>query len=117
MDFRFETYDKQFFQTHATVNYTVDEEFTRITEFKHLTGQRLEDRVTTIVKEYSKPYTGASGGVPYYAIINGENNVSTPSTKPRRTSTPPSTCWAGWPSTNTTTWTPSWAAPWPWRTN
>ncbi len=75
LDFRFETYDKQFFQTHATVNYTVDEEFTRITEFKHLTGQRLEDRVTTIVKEYSKPYTGASGEVPYYAIINGENNV------------------------------------------
>ena len=34
-----------------------------------------KDRVTTIVKEYSKPYTRASGEVPYYAIINGENNV------------------------------------------
>ena len=39
-----------FYQTHGTVNYTVDEDFTRITEFKHLTGQDLPG-VTTIVKE------------------------------------------------------------------
>ena len=63
-----------FFQTHATVNYTMDEDFTRITEFKRLTGQELPD-VTTIVKEYSRAYTGAEGEIPYYAIINPENNA------------------------------------------
>lgn len=63
-----------FYQTHGTVNYTVDEDYTRITEFKHLTGQNLPD-VTTIMKEYSKAYTGAEGEIPYYAIINEANNA------------------------------------------
>ncbi len=75
LDFKFETYEKQAYQTHGTVNYTMDEDFTRITEFKHLTGQRLGDNVTTIMKEYSKAYTGAADEVPYYAIINPENNA------------------------------------------
>ncbi len=75
LDFKFETYEKQAYQTHGTVNYTMDEDFTRITEFKHLTGQRLGDNVTTIMKEYSKAYTGAPDEVPYYAIINPENNA------------------------------------------
>ncbi len=74
LDFRFETHDKTWYQTHGTVNYTVDEDYTRITEFKHLTGQRLPG-VTTIVKEYSRAYTGADGEVPYYAIINEENRA------------------------------------------
>ena len=64
LDFVFETFDRQFYQTHGTVNYTVDEAYTRITEFKHLTGQRLQDPVTTIMKEYSRAYTGAAGGDP-----------------------------------------------------
>ena len=75
LDFRLETHDRQFYQTHGTVNYTVDQDFTRITEFKHLTGQRLRDPVTAIMKEYSRPYTGAAGEIPYYAIINPENNA------------------------------------------
>ncbi len=75
LDFRLETYDRQFYQSHGTVNYTVDEDFTRITEFKHLTGQRLQDPVTSIMKEYSRAYTGAEGETPYYAIISPENNA------------------------------------------
>ena len=39
-----------------------------------MTGQRLSG-VTTIVKEYSRPYTGAIQETPYYAIINEENNA------------------------------------------
>lgn len=75
LDFRFETWrDGDFYQTHGTVNYTVDEEFTRITEFKRLTGQE-EPGVTTIMKEYSRAYTGKAGEIPYYAIINPENNA------------------------------------------
>ena len=74
LNFRFETHDKEFFQSHGTVNYTVDEDYTRITEFKHMTGQ-VEPEYTTIVKEYSFAYTGAEGETPYYAIINAENNA------------------------------------------
>lgn len=74
LDFQFETLRQDFFQTHGTVNYTVDEDFTRITEFKHLTGQELPG-VTTIMKEYSRAYTGDAQETPYYAIINPENNA------------------------------------------
>ncbi len=74
LDFRFETLPQDAFQTHGTVNYTADEPYTRITEFKHLTGQ-VKPGVTTIMKEISKAYTGAEGETPYYAIINPENNA------------------------------------------
>ncbi len=74
LDFGFETLPQDAFQTHGTVNYTVDQPYTRITEFKHLTGQEKPD-VTTIMKEYSKACTGADGEIPYYAIINPENNA------------------------------------------
>lgn len=74
LDFVFETHLTEFRQTHGTVNYTMDRPYTRITEFKHLTGQELPD-ATTIVKEYSRAYTGARGEIPYYAIINRENNA------------------------------------------
>ena len=71
LDFKFETIDQEWYQPRGTVNYTVDEDFTRITEFKYFSGQTLPK--TTIVKEYSRPYTGAEGEIPYYAIINPEN--------------------------------------------
>jgi len=74
LDFQFETLPQDVFQSHGTVNYTVDQDYTRITEFKRLTGQKLPG-VTTIVKEYSRAYTGAEGETPYYAIINPENNA------------------------------------------
>ena len=56
------------------MNYTVDRDYTRITEFKHLTGQ-VKPGVTTVVEEYSRAYTGAPGETPYYAIINPANNA------------------------------------------
>ncbi|MBD5119424.1 MAG: UDP-galactopyranose mutase [Clostridiales bacterium] len=74
LDFRYETLDWDYFQSHGTVNYTVDEEFTRITEFKRLSGQE-KPGVTTIMKEYSRAYAGAEGEIPYYAIINPDNNA------------------------------------------
>ena len=74
LDFQFETLPRDVYQTHGTVNYTVDQDYTRITEFKHLTGQIIPG-TTTIVKEYSRSYTGAEGEIPYYAIINPENNA------------------------------------------
>lgn len=74
LDFAFETLPTQWYQTHGTVNYTVDQPFTRITEFKHLTGQELPQK-TTIMKEYSRAYTGKDGEIPYYAIISPENKA------------------------------------------
>ncbi len=71
--FQFEYFRMDDYQGHSVVNYTVDEDFTRITEFKHLTGQKAEG--TTIVKEYPIPFTGAEGENPYYVIENPENRA------------------------------------------
>lgn len=72
LDFLFETHDVTWYQPKGTINYTVDQPFTRITEFKHLTGQNIKGK-TTIVKEYPKSYTGAEGEIPYYAVLNHES--------------------------------------------
>lgn len=54
------------FQPVGTVNYPNDYDYTRITEFKHLTGQRHLG--TSIVKEYPQ-----SSGDPYYPVLTPEN--------------------------------------------
>lgn len=72
LNFEFEHLNRDSYQGHSVVNYTVSEEFTRITEFKYLTGQK-DTNGTTIVKEYPFAYTGAEGEIPYYAILNEQN--------------------------------------------
>lgn len=72
LDFRFEHLNQDSFQGHSVVNYTVSEDFTRITEFKFLTGQTDADG-TTIVREYPFAYSGAEGEIPYYAILEDAN--------------------------------------------
>lgn len=54
------------FQPVGTVNYPNEFEFTRITEFKHLTGQSHPG--TSIVREFPK-----ADGDPYYPIPTTEN--------------------------------------------
>jgi UDP-galactopyranose mutase len=56
------------FQPVGTVNYPNDEHFTRITEFKHLTGQRHSG--TSIVREYPQ-----AEGDPYYPVPRPENEA------------------------------------------
>lgn len=56
------------FQPVGTVNYPNDHDFTRITEFKHLTGQTHTG--TSIVREYPQ-----ADGDPYYPIPRDENEV------------------------------------------
>ena len=68
IEFKFETLDKATFQTTGTVNYPNDYAFTRITEFKHLTGQ--EHKKTSIVYEFPK-----ADGDPYYPIPKAENGL------------------------------------------
>ena len=61
------------YQPEAVVNYTVDEDFTRITEFKKMTGQTVQG--TTIMKEYSLNFVPDTELIPYYAILNDENKA------------------------------------------
>lgn len=72
LDMVFETIDVDQFQPVGTVNYTTSEDYTRITEFKNMTGQVVPGK-TTIMKEYSHAYEPGSGQTPYYAIIAPEN--------------------------------------------
>ena len=74
LDMKFETYDMDQFQPVGTVNYTTSEDFTRITEFKNMTGQVVPGK-TTIMKEYSHAYEPGSGQTPYYAILDPENRA------------------------------------------
>src|SRR5215472_5939518 len=66
LEFKHETLNRPQFQPVAVVNYPNDYEFTRITEFKHLTGQ--EHPKTSIVYEYPR-----AEGDPYYPIPRREN--------------------------------------------
>lgn len=66
IDFRFETLDQDQYQDTGTVNYPTSNLYTRITEFKHLTGQ--VHHKTAIVYEYP-----TSEGDPYYPIPRKEN--------------------------------------------
>ncbi len=56
------------YQPVGTVNYPNDHAYTRITEFKHLTGQKHPD--TAIVREYPQ-----ASGDPYYPIPRPENDA------------------------------------------
>ena len=62
--------DTEQFQEVVTVNYPdiADGEFTRITEFKHLTGQNIEG--TSIVTEFP-----CDEGDPYYPVPRPENEA------------------------------------------
>ncbi|NYB51987.1 MAG: UDP-galactopyranose mutase [Methanobacteriaceae archaeon] len=69
LNFEFENIQQKFYQEVGTVNYPNDFNFTRITEFKHITGQKKPD--TTIVKEYPK-FCDNEQDIPYYPIPKSE---------------------------------------------
>ena len=66
IDFKFETLNQENYQSTGTINYPTSNLYTRITEFKHLTGQKHHQ--TTIVYEYP-----TADGDPYYPIPRKEN--------------------------------------------
>ncbi len=70
LDFVFETHPMDAYQPAGVINYTVDEAYTRVTEFKKLTGQQLTG-VTTIAKEYSRACDRQD--TPYYPIPDEES--------------------------------------------
>lgn len=66
LEFKHETHDAEQFQDAPVVNYPNEQPFTRITEFKYLTGQ--EHKKTSLVYEYPQ-----AEGDPYYPIPRKEN--------------------------------------------
>jgi UDP-galactopyranose mutase len=65
LEFRHETVDQERVLPVAVVNYPNEHAYTRVTEFKHLTGQ--EHRKSSIVYEYPR-----AEGDPYYPIPKPE---------------------------------------------
>jgi UDP-galactopyranose mutase len=69
LQFRHETLDQEWLQQVAVVNYpSEDVPYTRCTEYKHLTGQRLLR--TSVTYEYP-----SAEGDPYYPIPREENQA------------------------------------------
>jgi UDP-galactopyranose mutase len=66
IQFQFETHDTPVYQSAPVINYPNDYAYTRVTEFKYLTGQKHDK--TTIVYEYAM-----AEGDPYYPIPRPEN--------------------------------------------
>lgn len=66
LEFVFETLDMPAYQKVGTINYPNEHKFTRITEFKYLSGQQHPK--TTIVYEYPQ-----AEGDPYYPVPQKEN--------------------------------------------
>ncbi|MGI8588289.1 MAG: UDP-galactopyranose mutase [Chloroflexia bacterium] len=66
IDFKFETLDMPVFQQTGTINFPNDNAYTRITEFKYLTGQQHSK--TSIVYEFP-----CEGGDPFYPVPRPEN--------------------------------------------
>jgi UDP-galactopyranose mutase len=66
LEFKHETHDTSLFQQAPVVNYPNDQLYTRVTEFKYLTGQ--EHSKTSIVYEFPK-----AEGDAYYPVPRKEN--------------------------------------------
>ncbi|HEX8502793.1 MAG TPA: UDP-galactopyranose mutase [Pyrinomonadaceae bacterium] len=66
LEFKHETLDKEVHQIAPVVNYPNDFLYTRVTEFKYLTGQ--EHSKTAVVYEYPR-----AEGDPYYPVPRPEN--------------------------------------------
>jgi UDP-galactopyranose mutase len=66
LEFKHETHNQEVFQSAPVVNYPNEQLYTRITEFKYLSGQ--EHKQTSIVYEFPR-----AEGDPYYPVPRKEN--------------------------------------------
>ncbi len=69
LDFKFHYTEQDQMQAVGTVNYPNEYNYTRITEFKHLTGQRTYG--SSYIEEYPQAYKRGEN-VPYYPIPKDE---------------------------------------------
>lgn len=67
LEFKFKTFEKDFYQDWLQINYPNEHRYTRIVELKHITKQKTP--FTTISIEYPQ-----DKGDPYYPIPNRDNN-------------------------------------------
>lgn len=74
LNMMFENHAKTTFQRTGVVNFPNEEKYTRITEFKYLTGQVIDGK-TTIMKEYPLAYdiNNKKADIPYYPVIQPDN--------------------------------------------
>ena len=70
VNFKFETHNREFYQTHACINYPNNYDFTRIHEYKHYLNDKSEK--TVIAKEYSE-FFELGKNERYYPIASEEN--------------------------------------------
>ncbi|OQW37224.1 MAG: UDP-galactopyranose mutase [Nitrospira sp. SG-bin1] len=68
LEFRFETVHRPLVQPVAVINHPNDYSYTRVTEFKHITGQ--DHHWTSLVYEYPQ-----AEGDPYYPVPRPENTA------------------------------------------
>jgi len=66
LSFDHQTFEREQYQSAPVINYPNDKDYTRVTEFKYLTGQ--QSAKTSVVFEYPK-----AEGDPYYPIPRPEN--------------------------------------------
>lgn len=66
IEFKFETLEQEVFQRTGTINYPNEHPYTRVTEFKYLSGQKHPK--TAVVYEFPK-----AEGDPYYPVPRPEN--------------------------------------------
>ena len=70
--FNFQYINSEYYQEVGQINYPNNYTFTRITEFKHITGQKRA--ITSIAYEYPMPFDRNSILIPYYPIPKKEHN-------------------------------------------
>ena len=75
LNFQFEHLPCDQYQAKTTINYPNDYDFTRITEFKHISQQTIAG--TTIVKEFPQDFerNNPLKNIPYYPVFTEENKA------------------------------------------
>ena len=72
LEFNFELINHEYYQECGQINFPNNNNFTRISEFKYITGQKFNKSV--IALEYPKGYQPNNNQIPYYPIPKEENN-------------------------------------------
>ncbi|MCX7835767.1 MAG: UDP-galactopyranose mutase [bacterium] len=69
LEFEYMTLEEEYVQPVAVINYPNNFEYTRVSEFKHISGQKHSK--TTLAYEYPKEYV-IGKNIPYYPVLNDE---------------------------------------------
>lgn len=72
VNFKFEEYDREYYQSNSVVNYPCNYDFTRIHEYKHYLNDKSDK--TVIAKEYSE-FFEIGKNERYYPIPKDENRI------------------------------------------